>query len=67
MQGVPKGETRITCTACATTLLLEFGLLSRLSGRPVYEQYARNAARQVFGDPPSSGQCASKARASCTA
>ena len=51
LQGVPKGETRVTCTACATTLLLEFGLLSRLSGRPVYEQYTRNAVRQVFGDP----------------
>lgn len=50
LQGVPAGETRITCTACATTLLLEFGLLSRLSGNPVYEQYAHNAARQVFGE-----------------
>ena len=45
------GETRETCTACATTLLLEFSLLSRLTGSPVYEQYAANAARQVFGDP----------------
>ena len=44
------GETRMTCTACATTLLLEFGLLSRLSGNPVYEQHAHNAARQVFGE-----------------
>ncbi|KAK9786898.1 hypothetical protein WJX73_010844 [Symbiochloris irregularis] len=48
-KGVPEGEIRITCTACATTLLLEFGVLSRLSGRPVYEQYAQNAVEQVFG------------------
>ncbi|CAL8470523.1 g10065 [Coccomyxa elongata] len=48
-KGVSAGETRITCTACAGTLLLEFGLLSRLTGNPTYEQKALHAARQVFG------------------
>lgn len=31
-QGVLDGEIRETCTACATTLLLEFGYLSHLTG-----------------------------------
>eukprot|EP00873_Tetraselmis_striata_P000992 jgi/Tetstr1/421256/TSEL_012260.t1 len=46
--GVLPGETRATCTACAGTLLLEFGLLSRLSGDPKYEQLAHNAAVKLF-------------------
>ncbi len=50
MQGVSAEETRITCTACAGTLLLEFGLLSQLTGNPIYEQKALHAARQVFGE-----------------
>ncbi|KAK9826109.1 hypothetical protein WJX81_004279 [Elliptochloris bilobata] len=48
-RGVLPGETRVTCTACAGTLLLEFGALSRLTGDPVYEQLARRAALRVFG------------------
>lgn len=28
---------RDTCTACAGTMILEFGALSRLSGEPVFE------------------------------
>jgi hypothetical protein len=51
VQGVPGQETRVTCTACAGTLLLEFGLLSRLTQNPVYEEAARNAAVQVYGKP----------------
>ena len=51
-QGVLPGETRVTCTACAGTLLLEFGALSRLTGSPVYEDLARNATLRVFGAPP---------------
>ena len=31
-KGGEEGETRATCTACAGTLLLEFGLLSQLTG-----------------------------------
>lgn len=34
--GIPRGESPETCTAGAGTLLLEFGLLSRLTGNPVY-------------------------------
>lgn len=47
-QGIMPGETRITCTACASTLLLEFGLLSRLTGDPVFEMKATIAARQIY-------------------
>ena len=36
-------ELRQTCTACATTLLLEFGTLSRLTGDPSYERAAAHA------------------------
>jgi len=32
IHGVPKEETRETCTAAAGTLILEMGLLSRLTG-----------------------------------
>ena len=44
-------ETRFTCTACAGTLLLEFGTLSRLTGNPIYEQKASHAVKRVFGEP----------------
>ena len=26
-----------TCTACAGTMIMEFGALSRLTGKPIYE------------------------------
>ena len=42
-QGVLPGELRQTCTACATTLLLEFGTLSRLTGDAKYERVAAHA------------------------
>ena len=51
VQGVINKETRFTCTACAGTLLLEFGTLSRLTGNPIYEQQASHAVKQVFGEP----------------
>lgn len=38
MYGVPKEETRETCTAAAGTLVLEMGLLSRLTGDHRYER-----------------------------
>lgn len=49
LQGLLDGELRQTCTACATTLLLEFGYLSHLSGNASYGAAAAAAARAVFG------------------
>lgn len=37
-----------TCTSGAGTLLLEFGLLSRLLDDPVYEGYARRTVDQLW-------------------
>eukprot|EP00039_Didymoeca_costata_P007976 m.106193 g.106193 ORF g.106193 m.106193 type:complete len:796 (-) comp13899_c0_seq1:126-2513(-) len=37
-----------TCTACAGTLLLEFGALSRYSGNPKYERAARRAMEALW-------------------
>lgn len=50
VQGVLPKETRFTCTACAGTMLLEFGTLSRLTGNQVYEQKAKQAMELVFGE-----------------
>lgn len=36
MMGIPRGEPPETCTAGAGTLILEFGLLSKLTGNPAY-------------------------------
>lgn len=47
LQGQVKGDTRITCTACAGTLLLEFGVLSRLTGNLTYEEKARHAVETI--------------------
>jgi len=41
--GVERSESRKTCTAAAGTLLVEFGVLSRLTGRRVFEDKARTA------------------------
>ncbi|CAE7111477.1 unnamed protein product [Rhizoctonia solani] len=41
--GVPKTETFETCTAGAGSLLLEWTMLSRLSGDPEFERVARKA------------------------
>ncbi|GBG26883.1 Mannosyl-oligosaccharide alpha-1,2-mannosidase [Hondaea fermentalgiana] len=43
LRGVEPRETTFTCTAAAGTLLMEFGLLSRLSARPEFEAKARRA------------------------
>ena len=40
--------TRSTCTACAGTLLLEFGALSRLTGNPVWENTAQEVLRSIW-------------------
>ncbi len=47
-RGVPTGETRETCTAAAGTLILELGLLSRLTGDPRYERAARRALKALW-------------------
>jgi hypothetical protein len=41
--GAPDPESRETCTAAAGTFLVEFGLLSRLTGDPSFEAVARHA------------------------
>lgn len=46
--GVPPREGRHTCLACAGTLLLEFGVLSRLTDDPRFEVVARRATRAVW-------------------
>ena len=43
IQGVV--ENNVTCTACAGTLLLEFGLLSSLTGDPIYMDLAHRCAK----------------------
>lgn len=41
--GIPPGETSVTCTAGVGTFIVEFGALSRLTGDPIYEEVAMNA------------------------
>ncbi|TDG42004.1 hypothetical protein AWZ03_011578 [Drosophila navojoa] len=41
--GVPNGETSVTCTAGVGTFLVEFGTLSRLTGKSIYEEVALQA------------------------
>lgn len=47
-QGLPQPPTVETCTAGAGSLVLEFGLLSRLLDDPVYEGYARRANKVLW-------------------
>ena len=47
--GVPRGETTVTSTAGGGTFALEFGVLSRLTGDPVFERAALRALRSIFG------------------
>ena len=48
MTGVPKDSLNLTCTSGAGSLMLEFGLLSRLLGDPVYETVARRAVDHLW-------------------
>jgi len=48
MHGIPDDGRTTTCTAGAGSLLLEFSLLSRLLGDPIYEIVARRATRSLF-------------------
>ncbi|CAM9618148.1 unnamed protein product [Ectocarpus fasciculatus] len=47
-KGVPRGETRDTCSAAAGTFLVEFGALSRLTGDPSFEAAARRAVGALW-------------------
>jgi len=46
-KGIPSETYNSTCTAGAGSLLLEFGVLSRLLRDPVYENVARRALRAI--------------------
>ncbi|ORZ41485.1 glycoside hydrolase [Catenaria anguillulae PL171] len=46
--GVPPNETPVVCTACATSLSLEFGYLSQLTGDPKYYEATKRAAARVW-------------------
>ncbi|PKA65557.1 putative alpha-mannosidase I MNS4 [Apostasia shenzhenica] len=46
--GVDENESKITSTAGGGTLTLEFGVLSRLTGNPVFEQVTKNAVRGIW-------------------
>jgi mannosidase alpha-like ER degradation enhancer 1 len=48
IKGVNKQERTYTCTAAGTSFLLEMGLLSRLTGNPVYESVARKSLQSVW-------------------
>ncbi|GMH19975.1 hypothetical protein Nepgr_021816 [Nepenthes gracilis] len=46
--GVDENESKITSTAGGGTLTLEFGILSRLTKDPVFEQVAKNAVHGLW-------------------
>ncbi|XP_020092701.1 alpha-mannosidase I MNS4 isoform X2 [Ananas comosus] len=48
LHGVDEDESKITSTAGGGTLTLEFGVLSRLTGNPVFEQVTKNAVRGIW-------------------
>ena len=47
-EGVPKGETPITCTAGVGTFIVEFGALTKLTGDPVFEKVALRAMKALW-------------------
>ncbi|KAF7806987.1 alpha-mannosidase I MNS4 [Senna tora] len=48
LHGVDKHESKITSTAGGGTLTLEFGVLSRLTNDPIFEQVTKNAVRGLW-------------------
>lgn len=48
LHGVDENESEITSTAGGGTLTLEFGVLSRLTNNPVFEQVTKNAVRGIW-------------------
>lgn len=53
--GVPDGETPVTCTAGVGTFIVEFGVLSRLTQNPVFEQVALRALHSLHSHRSSLG------------
>ncbi|CAL1396493.1 unnamed protein product [Linum trigynum] len=48
LYGVDEHESKITSTAGGGTLTLEFGVLSRLTNDPIFEQVTKNAVRGLW-------------------
>lgn len=48
LHGVDEHESKITSTAGGGTLTLEFGVLSRLTNDPIFEQVTKNAVRGLW-------------------
>lgn len=48
VKGVLKNERHLTCAAGAGTLILEFGVLSRLTNNDIYETVAKRAMMEVW-------------------
>ncbi|XP_057423846.1 alpha-mannosidase I MNS4 isoform X1 [Lotus japonicus] len=48
LYGVDKHESKITSTAGGGTLTLEFGVLSRLTSDPIFEQVTKNAVHGLW-------------------
>ncbi|XP_065863179.1 alpha-mannosidase I MNS4 [Euphorbia lathyris] len=48
LHGVDEHESKITSTAGGGTLTLEFGVLSRLTNNPIFEQVTKNAVRGLW-------------------
>lgn len=42
------GSESDTCTACAGTMIMEFGALSRVTGDPIFEQKAQKAMEAIW-------------------
>ncbi|PSS33816.1 Alpha-mannosidase [Actinidia chinensis var. chinensis] len=48
LHGVDENESKVTSTAGGGTLTLEFGVLSRLTNDPIFEQVTKNAVRGLW-------------------
>ncbi|KAL2463695.1 putative alpha-mannosidase I MNS4 [Forsythia ovata] len=48
LHGVDENESKITSTAGGGTLTLEFGVLSRLTNDPIFEQVTKNAVQGLW-------------------
>ncbi|XP_075655445.1 alpha-mannosidase I MNS4 [Castanea sativa] len=48
LHGVDEHESKVTSTAGGGTLTLEFGVLSRLTNDPIFEQVTKNAVRGLW-------------------